>query len=182
MRWPRTIAFSLSFLNESSLVLCSAISPALWHIYTAVARFSVCPSRRTLKEMPGDWLLHEESWTGLQTGINPAAGPVSAFVWGGTGGAVTDKITSSRLLVCMFLNRSVRNRLHDGGIRVPMSSNGNYAHNPTPSSLIGIHKRTPELAGHHWCPVLSIDMPKFTLNTYDRCENVWRQRGDLCCL
>ncbi len=31
---------------------------------------------------------------------------------------------------------------------------------------------------HHWCPVLYTDENRFTLSTCDRCESVWRCRGE----
>ena len=98
--WPQTVAFFLSFLNDSYLVLCSACvlvttGSMRWYLQTnqvtqvvqlrqngTCGHKKVCSvsqhSLKSIQEIPGDWLLHEKSWTGLRRALTPAAGLVSA--------------------------------------------------------------------------------------------------------
>ncbi len=49
------------------------------------------------------------------------------------------KMTSSRPLVWMSLTKTIRNRLHEGGLRARRPSSGPCAHCPAPWSSIGIY-------------------------------------------
>jgi len=62
-------------------------------------------------------------------------------------------------------DQTIRNRLHEGGLRALTSSSGPCAHCPAPwsSFVSAIEHQNSQV--HHWC-------------TCDRCERVWRSRGE----
>ncbi len=75
-------------------------------------------------------------------------------------------------------DQTIRNRLHEGGLRVRC---------PLVGPVLTARHRGARLAFaiehqnwhvHHWPPVLFTDQSRFTLSTYDRCEKVWRGRGE----
>ena len=90
---------------------------------------------------------------------------VCSFVRGGTGGALPkpNKMTSSRLLVCMFLTK-----LSWGWYEGLISSSGTCAHSPAPCSSMAFVRKHQNWKVCHWHPIL------FTLSTFDRRERVWR--------
>ncbi|KAI4873954.1 hypothetical protein NFI96_033729, partial [Prochilodus magdalenae] len=122
----------------------------------------------------------------------------SAFVQGGTGGALPEpcKMTSSRPQMCMCLHKrletdSMRARRpqmgvvltaqHRAGVRFPYNDG-------VANVVLGFGKRTPArlaFAREHqdwqiryWRPVLFTDESRFTLSTGDRHDRVWRRRGE----
>ncbi|KAJ8332481.1 hypothetical protein SKAU_G00422700 [Synaphobranchus kaupii] len=75
-------------------------------------------------------------------------------------------------------DQTVRNRLHEGGMR---------ARHPLVGPLVTAQHRAARLAFsrehqnwqvRHWRPVLFTDESRFTLSTCDRRERVWRRRGE----
>ncbi|KAK3521550.1 hypothetical protein QTP70_013078 [Hemibagrus guttatus] len=75
-------------------------------------------------------------------------------------------------------DQKIRNRLQEGGLR---------AQHPLVGTVLTARHRGARLAFaiehqnwqvHHWCPVLFTDESRFTLSTCDRCERVWRSRGE----
>lgn len=85
----------------------------------------------------------QESWAGLQKGIDPVVG---SSIWFFVEDSRDLKIITPRMLLCVRV--SVRSRVREG----PTSSNGTCARSPTPCSLFGIHERMPELEGPPLAP------------------------------
>ena len=167
------MALSLCFLMDSSLVLCSAsvlvttgsmrrylqlnqvahcsLAPPGCHIHTCGHKMVCCVSqhsRKSMEEIPGDRLLGEESWTGPEKGINPAAGPVSAPLCEEEQEEHCQSSTkwppAGYRCACFWPNCQKQTLcLWQEGLT---STNGTCAHSPAPCSSIAILQRTPELA------------------------------------
>ena len=92
-------------------------------------------------------------------------------------GAEPCKMTSSGLLVCMFLTKLSLSWLHEGSVRArrPLAGPALTAqHHAAPLAFAREHQNWQV---HHWRPVLFIDESRFTISTCDRREKVWRRRG-----
>ena len=74
----------------------------------------------------------------------------------------------------LISDRTVRNRLHEGGIRARRLPVG--YHCPAPGSPTVFHHQNEQV--HHWHPVLFMDEIWFTLTACDRRERVWRHHGE----
>ncbi|KAL0185662.1 hypothetical protein M9458_017332, partial [Cirrhinus mrigala] len=116
----------------------------------------------------------EEAVGGQQPSSRTAT---SAFVQGGTGGALPEpcKMTSSRPQMCMCLLKRSRNRLHEGGMRARRPQVGVVL---TAQHCAGRLAFAREHQDRHWRPVLFTDESRFTLSTCDRRDRVWRRRGE----
>ena len=99
---------------------------------------------------------------------------ICSFVQGGTGGALLEpyKMTSSGLLVCMFLTK-----LSWGWDEGPTSSCGTCANSPAPCSSVGICREHQNWQFASGAPFSSQRRAGSQL-AHDRRERVWRRRGE----
>ncbi|KAI3359193.1 hypothetical protein L3Q82_002722 [Scortum barcoo] len=75
--------------------------------------------------------------------------------------------------------QTVRNKLHEGGMRARHPQVGVVLYSPTPCRTFGICQRNTKIGKFsHWRPVLFTDESRFTLSTCDRRDRVWRRRGE----
>lgn len=79
-------------------------------------------------------------------------------------------MTSSRLLVCIFLTKLPETGWQEG----LMSFSGTWAHGSVLYSSVGIYKRTPDWRVCHRHAVLFTDYNRFTMCTHDRRGRIWR--------
>ncbi|KAI3370992.1 hypothetical protein L3Q82_023645, partial [Scortum barcoo] len=120
----------------------------------------------------------EEAVGGQQPSSRTAT---SAFVQGGTGGALPEpcKMTSSRPQMCMCLLKrsetdSMRARCPQVGVVLTAQHR---------AGRLVFAREHQDWQIHHWRPVLFTDESRFTLSTCDRRDRVWRRRGGtFCCL
>ena len=98
---------------------------------------------------------------------------ICSCVWGGTGGALLEpyKLTSSGLLVCIFLTKLSETpwAWHEGST----SPSGISAYSPALCSSIGICQTTPELAGFPLTPR--------SLCSWEQVHSTWdmKESGDV---
>ncbi|KAL0163405.1 hypothetical protein M9458_042801, partial [Cirrhinus mrigala] len=116
----------------------------------------------------------EEAVEGQQPSSRTAT---SAFVQGGTGGALPEpcKMTSSRPQMCVSA-RTVRNRLHEGGTRARRPQVGVVLTAQHRAGCLAFAREHQDWQIRHWRPVLFTDESRFTPST---CDRVWRCRGEL---
>ena len=103
----------------------------------------------------------------------------SAFVQGGAGGAPEPcKMTSSRPQMCMSA-QTVRNRLHEGGMRARHPQIGVVLTAQHCAGRLAFAREHQDWQIRHWRTVLFTDESRFTLSTCDSLETPWRT---FCCL
>ena len=102
-----------------------------------------------------------------------------SFVQGGTGGALPEpyKTTSSRPHVHVSA-QTVRNRLHEGGMRARRPQVGPVLTAQHRAARLAFAREHQDWQIRHWHPVLFTDESRFTLSTCDRRDRVWRRRGE----
>ncbi|KAI3351093.1 hypothetical protein L3Q82_005658 [Scortum barcoo] len=76
--------------------------------------------------------------------------------------------------------QTVRNRLHEGGMRArrPQVGVGECLQPNTCAGCLAFAREHQDWQIRHWRPVLFTDESRFTLNTCDRRDRVWRRRGE----
>ncbi|MBN3298611.1 KDM4A demethylase, partial [Amia calva] len=119
-------------------------APPGWHIHTCCRKKVCCVSQYSLEHGGGTKrraVTRGELDRGVEGHQPSSRTGICSFVRGGTGGVLPEpyKMTSSGLLVCMFLTKLSQT----DSMR---ASSATCAHSPAPCSLIGIRQRTPELA------------------------------------
>ncbi len=97
---------------------------------------------------------------------------------GGTGWALSEpyKMTSRRPLV--WMSQTIRNRLHEGCLRAWRPLVGPVLTGRHRGARLAFALEHQNWQVRHWHPVLFTDESRFTLSTCDRCERVWRSRGE----
>ncbi|KAI3358890.1 hypothetical protein L3Q82_015281 [Scortum barcoo] len=74
---------------------------------------------------------------------------------------------------------TVRNRLHEGGMRARCPQVGELCLQPnTVQDVLAFAREHQDWQIRHWRPVLFTDESRFTLSTCDRRDRVWRRRGE----
>ncbi|KAI3377208.1 hypothetical protein L3Q82_009119 [Scortum barcoo] len=121
----------------------------------------------------------EEAVGGQQPSSRTAT---SAFVQGGTGGALPEpcKMTSSlqQATNVHVSAQTVRNRLHEGGMRARRPQVGVVLTAQHRAGRLAFAREHQDWQIRHWRPVLFTDESRFTLSTCDRRDRVWRRRGE----
>ncbi|KAI3363866.1 hypothetical protein L3Q82_001217 [Scortum barcoo] len=79
--------------------------------------------------------------------------------------------------------QTVRNRLHEGGMRADVHRWGlclqpNTVQAQHRAGRLAFAREHQDWQIHHWRPVLFTDESRFTLSTCDRRDRVWRRRGE----
>ena len=117
-------------------------------------------SCKSMEEIQGDQPLHKESWTGPVERHRPSSNSICSFVRGGTWGALPEpcEMTSSSLLVCMFLTKLSETDYNEGGSR---------AWRPPVGPVLTAQQHAA------WFVFAS----RFTQSICDRCERVLRWPG-----
>ncbi|KAJ8332478.1 hypothetical protein SKAU_G00422670 [Synaphobranchus kaupii] len=75
-------------------------------------------------------------------------------------------------------DQTVRNRLHDGGMRAQRPVVGLVLTAQHRAARLAFAREHQNWQVRHWRPVLFTDESRFTLSTCDRRERVWRCRGE----
>ena len=75
-------------------------------------------------------------------------------------------------------DQTIRNRLHEGGLRAPRPLVGPVLTARHRGARLAFAIEHQNWQVHHWRSVLFTDESRFTLNTCDRRERVWRSRGE----
>ena len=124
--------------------------------------------------------LHAVSWTMAVHGQQPSSRTgICFFVRGGRRGALPEpyKMTSSRLLVCMFLAK-LSNRLHEDGMRAQHPLMGPVLTAQHHAAQLAFAREHQNWQVRYWHPVLFTDGSRFTISTCEKRERVWRRRGE----
>uniref|UniRef100_A0A8C7TIE1 Tc1-like transposase DDE domain-containing protein n=1 Tax=Oncorhynchus mykiss TaxID=8022 RepID=A0A8C7TIE1_ONCMY len=74
--------------------------------------------------------------------------------------------------------QTVRNRLHEGDMRARHPQVGVVLTAQHRAGRLAFAREHQDWQIRHWCPVLFTDESRFTLNTCDRRDRVWRRRGE----
>uniref|UniRef100_A0A8C7CMG2 Tc1-like transposase DDE domain-containing protein n=1 Tax=Oncorhynchus kisutch TaxID=8019 RepID=A0A8C7CMG2_ONCKI len=100
----------------------------------------------------------------------------STFVQGGAGGALPEayKMTSSRPQMCMCLLK----RSETDSMRAQRPQVGVVLTAQHHAGRLAFAREHQDWQIRHWRPVLFTDESRFTLSTCDRCDRVWRRRGE----
>uniref|UniRef100_A0A8C7QJN8 Tc1-like transposase DDE domain-containing protein n=1 Tax=Oncorhynchus mykiss TaxID=8022 RepID=A0A8C7QJN8_ONCMY len=74
--------------------------------------------------------------------------------------------------------QTVRNRLHEGGMRARRPQVGVLLTAQHRAGRLAFAREHQDLQICNWRPVLFTDESRFTLSTCDKCDRVWRRRGE----
>uniref|UniRef100_A0A674DST4 Transposase Tc1-like domain-containing protein n=1 Tax=Salmo trutta TaxID=8032 RepID=A0A674DST4_SALTR len=74
--------------------------------------------------------------------------------------------------------QTVRNRLHEGGMRARRPQVGVVLTAQHRAGRLAFAREHQDWQIRHWRPVLFTDESRFTLSTCDKCDRVWRCRGE----
>uniref|UniRef100_A0A9J7X3I4 Transposase Tc1-like domain-containing protein n=1 Tax=Cyprinus carpio carpio TaxID=630221 RepID=A0A9J7X3I4_CYPCA len=121
-----------------------------------------------MEETPGDGLLQEESWT------RPYQDQY-LFLCAGRNRRGTARALQQATGMHVS-KQTVRNRLSEGGMRAQCPAVGPVLIAQHCPARLAFAREHQNWQVPHWHPVLFADDIRFTLNTCDRCERVWR-----CC-
>ena len=108
---------------------------------------------------------------------------VCPFVWGGTGWALPEpyKMTSSKLLACMFLTKLSEKGLHEGGMRAQRPLVGPALTAQHCAARLAFAREHQNWKARHWHPVLFTDESSSHLAPY-RLKSLETPWWTLCCL